>query len=144
MNQQERELAEQSRQKASRFIWVTFCKEGLHYYPGADMDPGLATKDQFDVGFLGWTHRHLFHFKVSIQVWHDDREIEFIQFKRWLESLYADNTLKLNNQSCEMIADSLYLQITSKYPNRDVIIEVSEDGENGSITQYPAVIINPQ
>ena len=88
-------------------------------------------------GLLICFHRHIFKFKVSIEVFHDDRDIEFIQFKRWLESLYADSgILALDFKSCEMISDDLYLQINERYPSRDVIIDVSEDGENGSVTQY--------
>jgi len=73
---------------------------------------------------------------VRIVVWHDDREIEFIQFKRWLESLYSGNILELNYKSCEMIADNLLSQIIDRYAGRDIEIEVSEDGENGAILQY--------
>jgi hypothetical protein len=69
-------------------------------------------------------------------VFHDDRDIEFIQFKRWLESLYSDGTLELDFRSCEMISDQLAEQIGAKYPDRHVIIEVSEDGENGSYSTY--------
>jgi len=36
---------------------------------------------------------------------HNDRDIEFIQFKRWLERLYADGVLRLDHKSCEMMAD---------------------------------------
>jgi hypothetical protein len=123
--------------KAKKMIWVTFQKEGLHKYPAALDDPRLATGDEYDVSFLGYVHRHIFKFKVSIEVFHDDRDIEFIQFKRWLESLYADSgILALDFKSCEMISDDLYLQINERYPSRDVIIDVSEDGENGSVTQY--------
>lgn len=118
-------------QAAKKMIWVTFQKEGIHKYPAALEDPNLA-----DVSFLGYPHRHIFHFKVTIQVFHDDRDIEFIQFKRWCESLYADGTLDLNNSSCEMISDTLYAQIEAKYPGRDVWIEVSEDNENGSFIRY--------
>jgi len=117
-------------------IWVTFQKEGIHKYPFADKDPKLATGDEYDVSFLAVAHRHIFKFKVWISVTHNDREIEFIQFKRWLENLYNKQTLQLNNKSCEMISDDLYAQIAQKYPNREVHIEVSEDGENGSITKY--------
>ena len=67
---------------------------------------------------------------------HNDRDIEFIQFKRWLENLYRDNTLQLDYKSCEMMADDLYIQIASRYPNRAVWIEVSEDGENGALIKY--------
>lgn len=123
--------------KAKKMIWVTFQKEGLHKYPAALDDPRLATGDEYDVSFLGYVHRHIFKFKVSIEVFHDDRDIEFIQFKRWLESLYADSSiLALDFKSVEMISDDLYLQINDRYPSRDVIIDVSEDGENGSLTQY--------
>ena len=120
----------------TKMIWVTFRKEGIHKYPAALTDPALATGDEYDVSFLGYPHRHIFHFRVSIEVFHDDRDIEFIQFKRWLENLYVNSILELNNKSCEMISDDLYTQINSKYPNRDVWIEVSEDGENGSYAEY--------
>ena len=81
-------------------------------------------------------HRHIFHFKVAIEVFHDDRDIEFIQFKRWLEKLYAEKTLQLDYKSCEMISDDLYTEINKRYPDRDIEIDVSEDGENGSHTVY--------
>jgi hypothetical protein len=116
-------------------VWVTFTKEGIHCYPDAAVNPLLATGDEYDVSFLSSPHRHIFHFKISIDVFHDDRELEFIQFKRWCESLYS-GILELNYKSCEMIADDLYIQIAAKYPNRDVWIEVSEDGENGCYVEY--------
>jgi hypothetical protein len=124
------------KQSANRKIWVTFRKEGIHKYPAAATDPLLATGDQYDVSFLGHPHRHIFHFRVAIDVFHNDRDIEFIQFKRWLENLYKDSILELNFKSCEMIADDLYDQIAARYPNRAVIIDVSEDGENGCVIEY--------
>jgi hypothetical protein len=122
--------------RPAKFIWVTFQKEGIHKYPAALTDPALATGDEYDVSFLGYPHRHTFHFKVWISVQHDDRDIEFIQFKRWLESLYKDATLVLDYKSCEMMSNDLYAQISQKYPNREVRIEVSEDQENGSFIKY--------
>ena len=122
--------------RSSKMIWVTFRKEGIHKYPAALDDPKLATGDEYDVSFLGYPHRHIFHFKVAIEVFHDDRDIEFIQFKRWLEKMYAEGTLQLDYKSCEMISDDLYIQITKKYPGRKVEIDVSEDGENGSHAVY--------
>ena len=123
---------------AKRSIWVTFTKEGIHKYPAALDDPALATGDEYDVSFLGYPHRHTFHFKLQIQVTHNDRDIEFIQFKRWLENLYKDDVLQLDYKSCEMIADDLYTQINNKYPGRFVVIDVAEDGENGCQIVYPA------
>jgi len=122
--------------KKSSMIWVTFRKEGLHKYPAALDDPNLATGEADDVSFLGYIHRHIFHFTVSIEVFHDDRDIEFIQFKRWLESLYADGTIELDYKSCEMICDDLAQQINNKYPGRKIVLTVSEDGENGATIEY--------
>ena len=125
--------------KGSKMIWVTFRKEGIHKYPAALDDPKLATGDEYDVSFLGHPHRHIFHFKVAIEVFHDDRDIEFIQFKRWMENMYADGTMKLDYKSCEMISDDLYMAITKRYPGRKIEIDVSEDGENGSHAVYERV-----
>jgi len=122
--------------RPNKMIWVTFQKEGMHKYPAALTDPNLATGDEYDVSFLGYPHRHIFHFKVWIGVTHDDRDIEFIQFKRWLLNLYKDATLSLDFKSCEMMSGDLYDAISNKYPNREVWIEVSEDGENGSFIKY--------
>ena len=138
MNEEQRDTALQEQAKrGDKMIWVTFKKEGIHKYPAALDDPKLATGDRMDVSFLGYPHRHIFHFKVAIEVFHDDRDIEFIQFKRWLEKLYSEGTLQLDYKSCEMMADDLYKQIKQKYPKRDVRIEVSEDGENGCEIYYP-------
>jgi len=122
--------------RPNKMIWVTFQKEGMHKYPAALTDPNLATGDEYDVSFLGYPHRHIFHFKVWIGVTHDDRDIEFIQFKRWLLNLYKDATLSLDYKSCEMMSGDLYDVISKKYPDREVWIEVSEDGENGSFIKY--------
>jgi hypothetical protein len=78
----------------------------------------------------------MFHFRVWIDVWHNDRDIEFIQFKRWLENLYRDSTLSLDYKSCEMMADDLYDQIAARYPDRAIWIDVAEDGENGALIKY--------
>jgi hypothetical protein len=136
MNQEARETVERIKDAAQRTIFVTFQKEGIHCYPAAATDPLLATGDEYDVSFLGSPHRHIFHFRVAIDVFHNDRDIEFIQFKRWLENLYKDSILALNYKSCEMMADDLYIQIAGRYPGRNVTIEVSEDGENGCVINY--------
>ena len=114
--------------KSKSFIWVTFQREGIHMYPQALTDPALK-----EVSFLGHPHRHMFHFKVKIEVYHDDRDLEFILFKRELESLYGseESTLQLDHKSCEMVARELAKYIQSKYPSRDLTISVAEDNENG-------------
>jgi hypothetical protein len=139
MNQEQRQTVDRIMQHAKRQIWVTFQKEGIHCYPAAATDPSLATGDEYDVSFLGTPHRHIFHFRVWVDVVHNDRDIEFIQFKRWLENLYKDGTLKLDYKSCEMMADDLYVQIAARYPDRSIEIEVSEDGENGALIKYESL-----
>lgn len=138
MNKELREQAEQIKANADKMIWVTFQKEGIHCYPAAALDPMLATGDQYNVSFLANPHRHIFHFRVWIAVNHNDRDIEFIQFKRWLEGLYSgtSSVLQLDYKSCEMIAEELYLQIAARYPHRNVWIEVSEDNENGCFIKF--------
>lgn len=125
-----------------RSIWVTFSKEGIHKYPAALEDPNLATGDWDDVSFLGYPHRHIFHFKVWLEVFHDDRDVEFIQFKRWMERLYSEvdsstSVLQLDYKSCEMIADDLASEIQAMYPDRWIKISVAEDNENGCEMEYP-------
>ena len=133
MNQEQRTTVDRVMEHAQRQIWITWQREGIHKYPAALTDPALA-----DVEFLGYPHRHIFHFRVWIDVFHNDRDLEFIQFKRWCESLYSsDNSvLSLDHKSCEMMADDLYIQIAGRYPGRVVHIEVSEDGENGALIRY--------
>jgi hypothetical protein len=127
-------------EKEKSMIWVTFNKEGIHKYPAALTDSKLATGDAYDVSFLGYPHRHIFHFRVWIAVFHDDRDVEFIQFKRWLESLYngQGSVLSLDYKSCEMIARDLHATIVARYPGREVWIEVSEDNENGCFIKFPS------
>lgn len=122
--------------RIKRWIKVPFQKEGTHYYPGADTDPTLATKDEYDVSFLGSEHFHYFFFTVQIEVFHDDRDLEFIQFRRWLERLYDSGTLKLNHKSCEMMAIDLFEKVNEKWPGRDMVITVAEDNINTAVMEF--------
>jgi hypothetical protein len=129
-------LVDQTKQRemdlTNKQIFVTFQKEGIHKYPNAPAG----------VEFLQHPHRHMFHFRVEIDVFHNDRDIEFILFKREIERLYSDGILELDYKSCEMMADDLADYIYKKYPRRNFLIEISEDGENGAICHYPADEIN--
>ena len=139
IKQHEQTMAEKRsriKDKALRTIFVRFQKEGIHKYPAAATDPTLATGDEYDVSFLATPHRHIFHFDVAIEVFHNDRDIEFIQFKRWLENQYSQGILALDYKSCEMISDDLYDVIATRYPDRSVAIQVSEDNENGAHIVY--------
>ena len=113
-----------------RHIEVSFQKEGVHKYPAALTDPKLK-----EVEFLGYPHRHMFHFHVKLEVFHNDREVEFILFKRELEKFY-ETRMNLDFKSCEMLAEELILLLQTRYPNRDITACVYEDGENGAILEY--------
>jgi hypothetical protein len=109
----------------NRNIRVSFQKEGIHKYP--------AAKDLKGVEFLQYPHRHIFHFYVTLEVNHNDRDVEFILFKRELESLFESGAMQADYMSCEMMAEELLGYIEETYPNRTVQVEVYEDDENGAI-----------
>jgi len=121
-----------------RFIEVKFVNEGVHCFPAAGTDPKFATGDWDDVSFLANPHFHYFHFDVQIEVFQNDRDIEFIQFSRWLQRLYKEETLELDHKSCEMIAEELIEIVTKQYPGRDMTVKVYEDNINGARLEYTA------
>jgi hypothetical protein len=139
IEQREMSLQEQRNKikyAAKKFIYVQFQKEGYHCFPEAAVDPQFKTDDEYDVSHLAHRHMHYFYVKVWLSVSHSNRQVEFIQFRRWLESLYATNALELNNKSCEMIAEDLYDVIATRYPDREIRIDVSEDNINGAYLEF--------
>jgi len=119
-----------------KYIYIKFRKEGIHCYPDAATNPKLATGDWDDVSFLANKHRHIFHYRVQIEVFHNDRDLEFIQAKRQCEKWLNDGELDINSKSCEMLGEELYEKIAGQWPDRDVKIEVSEDNENGAVLEF--------
>ena len=109
-----------------KYIWVTNQFPGFHAYLGAPDE----------VAFLRSIHRHMFYIKVYIEVFHNDREIEFILFKEFITNICNNYLNKNSLGSCEMISDKLYEQINSQYPNRSIKIIISEDNENGCECMY--------
>jgi len=117
------------------YIWVKAQKEMVHCYPDA---PEV-------VDYLRNVHRHIFYFKVYISVEHDDRDIEFIMFKHFVEEQLEVIKHKLITKSCEMMAKFLAKKIRKEYPDKEIMISVSEDNENGSFHTFPndeEIIIN--
>ena len=100
--------------------------EGLHNWP--------AAQSVFpEVGFLSNMHRHKWFITAKKRVNHDDRDVEFIMFKRkinrYLREMYYTSDLDLcdfGSQSCEMIAEELYNEFDLCY------CAVYEDNENGA------------
>lgn len=97
---------------------------GFHCYPDAPEN----------VSFLKDKHRHLFKCTAKIEVFHDDRELEFFTVQEQLSGLF--NGVSSSGMSCEMIARNICTYISHEYFGRDIEVEVSEDGENSSIVEY--------
>lgn len=113
----------------STMIWVKWTLPGFHAWPDAPDE----------VAYLRTQHRHLFHFKVTLSVPHDDREVEFHMLQTWCKRLYAKVILELNNKSCEMIAKELLAKLVSQYgASRSYAVEVSEDDECGAVVTQVA------
>lgn len=100
--------------------------EGLHCWP--------AAKEVFpEVGFLSDLHRHIFFIELKKKVYHDDRDIEFIMFKRdvqnYLFTKYYNVSKRcydFSSMSCEMIAKELLNHFDCDF------VSVFEDNENGA------------
>lgn len=107
-------------------ITVSTSFEGFHKYTGAPEE----------VSYLRDLHRHVFGVKVKMEVFHDDREVEFIMVKHRLDDFVKQLPLaekaRESTMSCEMAAHAIIEFLTSCYgKNRTISVSVDEDGENG-------------
>jgi hypothetical protein len=89
---------------------------------------------QYD--YLSHPHRHIFHVVATREVFHDNRDVEFIHFARQIKDYlegnyysYVWNACLFGSQSCEMLARELLeaFDLTE--------CEVSEDGENSGLVR---------
>jgi hypothetical protein len=104
--------------------------EGVHCFPkAAELFPKVA--------FLADEHRHIFYVTAAKKVNHDDRDVEFILFKRdianYLHHTYyseAKGLLQFHSKSCEMIAKELLVKFECEW------VEVWEDNENGARVEW--------
>lgn len=105
-------------------IIVRWQFEGFHFYPDAPPE----------VEFLKSSHRHLFKCSAKIEVFDDDRELEFFIVQRKLKKKFGDGGQR--NRSCEMIAKEIAYFIQKNYgKHRPIEVEVSEDGENSAVVE---------
>ena len=101
-------------------VYCTVLFEGIHCWPSCPFE---------EVKYLRDPHRHIFHIKAHKQVFHDDRDVEFIMLKHkvetYLKEKYPDR--RMGATSCEMLGRDLMNHF-------DLIqVDVSEDGENGAV-----------
>lgn len=106
-----------------RFIRVRGEYEAFHAYENAPDE----------VAFLKNRHRHIFKWEALIEVFHDDRELEFFMVKWALEQKVIPYIkLQSNVGSCEQQAERILEGLVNLYgAKRGYWVEVSEDGENG-------------
>lgn len=107
-------------------IWVQWDREGFHNYPDAPEE----------VAFLRLRHRHVFKFRAEVEVFHDDRDIEFFMLKKELQNNVWPSEAEFNHRSCEMLAKDVVNYIATMYPGRAITVTCSEDGENGATFRY--------
>lgn len=107
-------------------VFINTEKEFFHRYKDAPEE----------VWYLRNIHRHLLHIKVEVEVFSDDREIEFIMLKHNIDK-YLSTMRYDENDSCEILGNMLLLYVLSEYGHeRDIDITISEDGENGVCVTY--------
>ena len=112
------------------FITVKNQFEGVHKYKDAPEQ----------VKFLRNDHRHIFVITSKIEVFHEDRELEFIIVKHlindFLNSQIENNVWYMDNLSCEQVATKIYTLLKNNYGfERKISVEVSEDNENSAIIE---------
>ena len=105
-------------------VIITTSFPAIHYWEQCPIE---------SVGFLRNPHRHVFHVTVKIPVNHDDRDIEFIDFKNKLEKYIQEVFYNKNigQTSCEMICKEIMLHFPLI-----TYIKIMEDNENGAEFEF--------
>lgn len=118
-------------------VWASFSVVGFHNWPTAPEE----------VKYLQNVHRHLFKITVALNVSELNREVEFHTLEalslKLLCSIYKavdtfvekEQSLDFEDNSCEMIAEKLVMKLSEHYKSNSIIVEVSEDGEHGSLVE---------
>jgi len=109
------------------FAMVSFRFEGFHQW----VDIPSSHTEQY----LKDVHRHLFHCRVWVEQFHEDRDVEYIEVKRAIKTFAEDFSRNNLIGSCEMFADVLRVFVKTHYRGRRVKVEVVEDGENGAFIE---------
>lgn len=105
-------------------IIIRFTAEGFHHWPGAPEKRA----------YLADSHRHLFYVEVALEVFKQDREVEFHDLLDLSRDYFG--TGDFGAQSCETLAHNLLRVIIEDFPGRDVAVSVFEDNEVGARVRY--------
>ena len=87
-----------------------------------------------EVMYLRNKHRHVFNYEVELEVYHNDRELEFIMVKHDIDSYLAERYVNWTDEtSCEQMAECIGLYLQTKHGfERKLTVSVFEDNENGA------------
>lgn len=102
-------------------IFVTWRATGFHRWPAAS-----GERD-----YLAARHRHVFHYRAELDVTHNDRDIEFHDLLDACHDV-ASEGVEWADRSCEAIGRVLLNDIEHRWPGRNPVVTVSEDGECGA------------
>lgn len=96
------------------------------------------TYDTKEGNFLRWPHYHLFKVVIKIEQEHNNRDIEFLNFKHWIENILRNAMTKGKHYSCEQYCEEIakIIRNIKEYRNRELVIQVWEDGINGAEVQF--------
>jgi replicative DNA helicase len=121
--------------KIIRWAQVKYTMEGIHHYPDAPEA----------VSFLRHPHRHIFHIVLYVEQFHNERDVEYILLRKWLEHRCKTTQWDLSS-SCEHIAQVIGTHARAEYAGesmrrpdglfRRVMVEVLEDNENGCLLEF--------
>lgn len=103
------------------YITVKNQFDDIHCYPNAPDE----------VYFLKNLHRHTFVIETTIEVFHEDRELEFYMVKDYIDTLTNEIKQLQVSKSCENICTMILDKLKEKYgTTRKYIVSCSEDGWN--------------
>lgn len=108
-------------------IHVAWTAPGFHNWPDAPEHRS----------YLGVRHRHLFHFRIDLDVMHDERDIEFHDLLD-IGRKSTPHDMEWGAMSCEAIARTLLAIVEHHVPGRHASVTVSEDGECGATVRSPS------
>lgn len=138
--------------KEATTVTATFDLEGVHSFPNVEKmlkQQPLKGLGATDVSFLKFPHRHRFYFEITVDVKHNDRDIEFIQLQRLIKLGFEADYLTLGilgatqggccnfgSKSCEDLGEKAIEYLIREFPDYEgnVSVSVFEDNENGATT----------
>lgn len=106
-------------------IWVKDRLPGFHCWPDA---PAARA-------YLADRHRHMFDVRVTVEVGHVARDVEFFELTDEIKAWWGAGERECGASSCEAVAVNLGEHLLSQ----DLVVtsvEVSIDGEGGAVTHW--------